>query len=956
MHSVTKRPSTPVGTSIRAFRVAFQLARCPHTSVHDRAEISPGFLGCRVLFALLFASTAWAAADSETATAAFQRRYPRTRLYQVDKRVLRIYGSAFGGGMSPEATAGKFVQEFAPLLGVAPDELRPGNSFNDVLNQPVLYEPETQGYRFQLFYYRQHHRGIPVFRSELRLLVRNEPGYPLVLASSTLRNLGASELPDCAPGAPAAELACAAVRRVAPGLVNFEPAEYVIWAGAGMEAAPPALAVQVVADNGGRLMNGREKRLFLVDAISGTILHDEDLILRADITGSVKARATANFHAEPCDFEILVPMSYARVTAGAATADADASGNFVLHVASSDPVAVSSEVRGQWFDVDNMATPDSVLTQVVTPPGPVTFIHNQAGGQYTSAEVNAYIQANLARETILAANPLYPTIHSQTGYRIEVNHDCGCDAGYGGDTIGFCAAVTGCNNTAFGQFVHHEYGHHLVAMGGASGPQYSEGMADCLAVLVTGLSTFGIGVFDCITAPRDAENDLPYPCSWDPHECAQLLSGCIWETRELLKQSEPEGYHQIIRDLTINSVLLHGSGDITPAITIDFLTLDDDDSDILNGTPHYVEIDTGFGLHNMPAPPLEVGLRVTPAEPQDWFGPVGGPFLPDSVTFAVTNVGPTAIDFAVTATQAWLAPVPAAGSLGAGDTVDVVADLTAAAAELPAGAFVDALTFTNTTDHWGDTTRDVVLYVGGPRRRYRWDLEADPGWAREGLWFFGVPAGGGGPWGWEDPIAGHTGENVLGYNQAGNYTNQMPPRNLTTTPIDCSELTDVSLRYWRWLGVQAAPNDRAAVAVSSDGSIWHTIWQNPAEHIGDHVWVHEEFDISDLADGQPGVQVRWTMGPTNPEIVFCGWNIDDVEIWGVPATSFAAGDLNCDGAVNAFDIDAFVLALTDPAAYAVAYPDCDIRLADLNADGTINVFDIDPFVDALTRRRAAHGE
>ncbi len=61
------------------------------------------------------------------------------------------------------------------------------------------------------------------------------------------------------------------------------------------------------------------------------------------------------------------------------------------------------------------------------------------------------------------------------------------------------------------------------------------------------------------------------------------------------------------------------------------------------------------------------------------------------------------------------------------------------------------------------------------------------------------------------------------------------------------------------------------------------------------------------------------------------------------------GDLNGDGAVNAFDIDAFILALTAPAEYAVQYPELDpVLLGDLNGDGTLNAFDIDPFVNVLT--------
>jgi hypothetical protein len=66
------------------------------------------------------------------------------------------------------------------------------------------------------------------------------------------------------------------------------------------------------------------------------------------------------------------------------------------------------------------------------------------------------------------------------------------------------------------------------------------------------------------------------------------------------------------------------------------------------------------------------------------------------------------------------------------------------------------------------------------------------------------------------------------------------------------------------------------------------------------------------------------------------------------ADACEAGDVNCDGAVNVFDIDPFVLALTNPAGYQTAYPDCFISNADANRDGLVNAFDIDPFVVLLT--------
>jgi len=64
-------------------------------------------------------------------------------------------------------------------------------------------------------------------------------------------------------------------------------------------------------------------------------------------------------------------------------------------------------------------------------------------------------------------------------------------------------------------------------------------------------------------------------------------------------------------------------------------------------------------------------------------------------------------------------------------------------------------------------------------------------------------------------------------------------------------------------------------------------------------------------------------------------------------TPLRTGDTNCDGAVNNFDIDPFVLALTDPAAYAATYPGCDVRTADTNGDGLVNNFDVDAFVACI---------
>ncbi|NLF29330.1 MAG: hypothetical protein GX591_00415 [Planctomycetes bacterium] len=343
------------------------------------------------------------------------------------------------------------------------------------------------------------------------------------------------------------------------------------------------------------------------------------------------------------------------------------------------------------------------------------------------------------------------------------------------------------------------------------------------------------------------------------------------------------------------------------------------------------------------APPA--GIRVTPGGDFRPVGDTGGPFSPGSTVYTIENRGETPLDFVVTRDVPWLSLTTTGGTLAPGATVDVTATINHLAAFLGTGEHLGTLTFTNLTDGIGDTARKAVLQVGVPSVQYAWYLDTNPGWNTQGLWAWGRPTGGGGQYSENDPTAGRTGLNVYGYNLSGDYENSLPERHLTSTAIDCSEMVNTSLRFWRWLGVEQPTYDRASVRVSRDGLTWTTIWQNQSQ-IADTSWQYQEFDISAVADGQPAVYLRWTMGTTDSSWQFCGWNIDDIEVWGLVPSGplFLPGDLNCDGAIDTADIDPFVQALVDPAGYAAAYPACDAALADTNGDDQVDTADIDAFV------------
>ncbi len=277
------------------------------------------------------------------------------------------------------------------------------------------------------------------------------------------------------------------------------------------------------------------------------------------------------------------------------------------------------------------------------------------------------------------------------------------------------------------------------------------------------------------------------------------------------------------------------------------------------------------------------GLSVSPDQGLESQGDEGGPFTPQSITYTLGNRNATPISYAVTATADWVDVSNATGTLPGLGTATVTVSINAAAAGLTTGDYSDTVSFVNTTDGDGNTTRTVKLGVGVPRAIYTFNMDTNPGWTTSGLWAWGRPMGAGGSHGYPDPTGGHTGTNVYGYNLNGDYTNSMPERHLTSTAIDCTGLSMVSLRFWRWLGVERSTYDHAYVRVSNNGTNWTTIWQNPDVELSDSSWTQQVFDISAIADDQPTLYVRWTMGSTDSGWTYCGWNIDDVEIWGRPS-------------------------------------------------------------------------
>lgn len=182
-------------------------------------------------------------------------------------------------------------------------------------------------------------------------------------------------------------------------------------------------------------------------------------------------------------------------------------------------------------------------------------------------------------------------------------------------------------------------------------------------------------------------------------------------------------------------------------------------------------------------------------------------------------------------------------------------------------------------------------------------FESSSGWTLSGLWSIGTPTGQGGQelnYPVPDPTEGCSGTGVLGYNLAGDYENSLPARHATSPVIDCSGHSEIRLRYCRWLGVEQPVYDKATLSISTNGSDWTTLWQNPSI-IVDLEWLEIEYDISAIAANQPTVYLRWTMGPTDSGLRYCGWNVDDVRVVSLLCESYTCGDADGNQIVNISD-------------------------------------------------------
>ncbi|MBI4878034.1 MAG: hypothetical protein HY812_00020 [Planctomycetes bacterium] len=839
-----------------------------------------------------------------------------------------VYGGRFALAEPPlrleefESAARAVVEEESDLLGVTPAEL--------VLEEvrPLALARIGSSDKVAVTF-RQEVDGIPVERGQVTVLFERGSGAVLALDSTAVPN---ARLVDLAPRSMVEEA-------VAAGSAAFE-----------QRYGLPAARVEDVraALIGPSAYFGRENAL---SDRGPTLAYVIELSCPGLLTAEgLPAGAIAYVSAEG-DLTVfkLVPTSYAASSgttagnvnvgpepnsstnqeqpflkniwiqdpvSGSILATTGAGGAFSF--ASSGPARVELRLKGPYAFVESKTGASSLLSGVLDPGIPASYLFNPALSEYTTAEVAAYYWVDRFRDWIKGIDP--SDVKMDFSVKANVNLSAHCNAyftgGIGGGSINFFSAGSGCTNTSYKAVIHHEEGHYAnVKYNGAVTGAFHEGAADawayyiaddpCLYAFYTSGGCLRHGEqTSVLKCPTDGDESCH---GGEVHLEGEALASGLWAVKKNLKAALGASAGAAAADaLFLAWLQVFNDGAILNVINDHWIALDDDNGNIYDLTPHFSAINAGFTSYNWPGvvvPDLMIDLvnapaqngSVQPLQPvtiearlvsnfglltatELYYSSDGGanfsmtPMLPAGAPDHYTASIP---GMAYRTSPRWYVRVT--GSLGGSLTEPAGAPQTSAICHCGLFVPLQQCSFDNVFSEEGWTH---ALLSGTSGDQWERACPAAPG-SQEATdpkeQYSGIYV-----WGTDLSTSGADGK----YEPSGSGELRSPAFDLSASP-------HVKLQYRRWLAVEKASADQASILVNGA-----QVWQNPAaQNLIDTTWVLHDLDITAQAAGNPAAQIKWRLA-ANGSTEYGGWNIDDVLVYRIDppvAGYFAAYGAGCPG-------------------------------------------------------------
>jgi hypothetical protein len=344
-----------------------------------------------------------------------------------------------------------------------------------------------------------------------------------------------------------------------------------------------------------KLTHGPANYICYVDANNGDLLMRNNSVM-------YEAPQLANIHVEgevytthpfnPSSIEDLVNL---RVQKGGSNYYTDTFGNVVVPGSGN---AIFS-LEGRFAEVQTNFNVPSLNSQLSN--SNVSFNSNS-----TIQERTAFYAVNNIHSHLKSVFPTFTGL--DIAMETNIDEQGSCNAFFDGSSINFYAEGNGCNATAkIPDVVYHEYGHAINSQRYGSGMWnggLNEGYADVWALSLTQTPVLGFGwdvVDPTIFVRRYDQNRKVYPqdLSGEVHADGEIIAGAFWDTYLNL------GDMQQMLDLfkyTFDAAPDGPNGTegiIYTDVLVEVLFADDNDANLLNGTPNDIAIIQAFALHGI---------------------------------------------------------------------------------------------------------------------------------------------------------------------------------------------------------------------------------------------------------------------------------------------------------------------------------------------------------------------
>ena len=345
--------------------------------------------------------------------------------------------------------------------------------------------------------------------------------------------------------------------------------------------------------------------VYFVDAHTNLIVYKYNDIIYDTLTGTVSGMIYSEYTSQD---QIQINFGHNIINTNEISGVSDINGNYEISGLTGS-VNINSNLEGPYVKVvnglvENIPYTKAQYTSTATAPGTNSWNWKDYDTSDRQEESNLFYHLNIVHDFFAARESPFD-IHDMDYQSVgEVQTGAGayhCNAYADGTNTHFYGSGNNCENTALlSDIIYHEYTHlvtrHLIS----DFPYWdetgnmNEGFSDYFSSSINNNPCVSEGFRIGQGCLRNIKNIAKYPENYNPEPHQVLFSGALWDLREVIGQELNDNL--IIRTMKLQP---HSFTEF-----IDFmLIVDDNNGDLIDGTPHVNEICHAFyDLHGLYSP------------------------------------------------------------------------------------------------------------------------------------------------------------------------------------------------------------------------------------------------------------------------------------------------------------------------------------------------------------------